>query len=230
MHYLLNEIICGGIVLETNHMEILKRMREQEHLSSRHTEPYGTNLTKDSSLPSKLFSRVKVGSGLITSAITAPSSARGWASALATSTASLRLPGRSGFQNITGVSQDQQDSNLGESEKLCMWSTKLSAFHFASVMSICFCLVLPFTLSTYWSHYCLLCYWMPFFSILCSCAEMDGYLLMCWEGTSFSKKNSRSVKNLTSKRRNCRLNRLRVSHCRSSWIWTVGVVNILLWS
>ena len=106
--------------METNHMEILKRMREQEHLSSRHTEPYGTNLTKDSSLPSKLFSRVKVGSGLITSAITAPSSARGWASALATSTASLRLPGRSGFQNITGVSQDQQDSNLGESEKLCM--------------------------------------------------------------------------------------------------------------
>ncbi|KAM3180285.1 hypothetical protein ACTXT7_016589, partial [Hymenolepis weldensis] len=102
VHYLLNELVCGGIVLETNHGEIIKRMQEQDQKGNSSSEISTYNGTKNSSnISTKLLSGVKAGSNFIASVVPSTiNSAREWASNLPVSAPSLRISNRSGFHDL----------------------------------------------------------------------------------------------------------------------------------
>ncbi|CDS43378.1 AP 3 complex subunit sigma 2 [Echinococcus multilocularis] len=119
VHYLLNELICGGIVLETNHTEILSRLNEQQHLGDCPTDSTNSSTPKTSFLSNRILSGVRTGSNIITSVVPS-TSARRWASALAASATSLRISNRLGFQNISGGSEEQNVQGSKESKKLCL--------------------------------------------------------------------------------------------------------------
>nr|CDS20463.1 AP 3 complex subunit sigma 2 [Echinococcus granulosus] len=119
VHYLLNELICGGIVLETNHTEILSRLNEQQHLGGGSTDSTNSSTPKTSFLSNRILSGVRAGSNIITSVVPS-TSARGWASALASSATSLRISNRLGFQNISEGSEEQNVQGSKESKKLCL--------------------------------------------------------------------------------------------------------------
>ncbi|VDM33332.1 unnamed protein product [Hydatigera taeniaeformis] len=119
VHHLLNEIICGGMVLETNHTEILSRFNEQQRLGDGYTDCVDCSNTKTSFLSNRLLSSMKVGSNLIASVVPS-SSAREWASGLAASATTLRISKRLGFQSISDDPDDQNVSGSGESERLCL--------------------------------------------------------------------------------------------------------------
>ncbi|KAL5104002.1 AP-3 complex subunit sigma-2 [Taenia crassiceps] len=119
VHYLLNELICGGIVLETNHTEILNRFNEQQRLGRGSTDSADFSNTKTSFLSNRILSGMRAGSSLIASVVPS-SSAKDWVSALASSATSLRISNRLGFQSISEYSEDQHASGSRESEKLCL--------------------------------------------------------------------------------------------------------------
>ncbi|VDK37411.1 unnamed protein product [Taenia asiatica] len=119
VHYLLNELICGGIVLETNHTEILNHLNEQQRLGNGSTDSIDSSNTKTSFLSNKIISGMRAGSNLIASVVPT-SSAKDWVSALAASATSLRISNRLGFQNISEDSEDQNVSGSRESEKICL--------------------------------------------------------------------------------------------------------------
>lgn len=98
----------------------MNHLHEQDHLSKGHIDAIGVSFTKNSSLTNKLLSRVKAGSDLLASVVPTAPTAKGWASALASSAASLRFPSKSGFHNITEDSEDQQATEVEESEKICL--------------------------------------------------------------------------------------------------------------
>ncbi|VDL60669.1 unnamed protein product, partial [Hymenolepis diminuta] len=100
--YFLYELVCGGIVLETNHDEIIKRMQEQDQIGKSSSELFTSNDTSNfSNISTKLLSGVKAGSNFIVSVVPSTiNSARGWVLNLPVSAPSLRISNRSGFYDL----------------------------------------------------------------------------------------------------------------------------------
>ncbi|KAM7541411.1 hypothetical protein Aperf_G00000045478 [Anoplocephala perfoliata] len=116
VHYILNELVFGGIVLETNHAEILKRIHEQDHLGRSSVEITSLSNPKNSGISTKLLSSVKAGSNFIASVVPSSiSSAREWASNLPASAPSFRFSSRSGFHDLKN---DSTCHEADESEKI----------------------------------------------------------------------------------------------------------------
>lgn len=144
VHYLLNELLCGGMVLETNVSEILKHMEQQESLSHLHFGRGGSVSDQQlalqsqptSSLPAivsntstRLRSHIRSSGRSILSSSTAVASA-----AVATFTdawkrkslSSSAVFDTSGFHDMTSASQESKftnfntESNADESRKLAL--------------------------------------------------------------------------------------------------------------
>lgn len=117
--------MCGGIVLETNHAEILNRMQEQNQIAKSYSDVCSYGNTKNSSnISTKLISGVKAGSSFIASVVPSTiNSAREWASNLPTSAPSLRISNRTGFHDLGEASSFHAGtpaSDTKESEKICL--------------------------------------------------------------------------------------------------------------
>ncbi|VDL99812.1 unnamed protein product [Schistocephalus solidus] len=144
VHYLLNELLCGGMVLETNVSEILKHMEQQESLShlnfgrggSVSDQQLALQSQPTSSLPAivsntstRLRSHIRSSGRSILSSSTAVASA-----AVATFTdawkrkslSSSAVFDTSGFHDMTSASQESKftnfntESNADESRKLAL--------------------------------------------------------------------------------------------------------------
>ncbi|VDN15735.1 unnamed protein product [Dibothriocephalus latus] len=132
VHYLLNELICGGIVLETNVSEILKRIEEQEalnqlsfgrggpvsdHQLALQSKPTSSLPAMVSSTSTRLRSHIRSSGRSVLSSSTAVASA-----AVATFTdawkrTSLSSSGvfdTSGFHDINGTSKESRLTNSTE--------------------------------------------------------------------------------------------------------------------
>ncbi|VDO06182.1 unnamed protein product [Rodentolepis nana] len=123
VHFLLNELVCGGIVLETNCAEILRRMQEQDQIGKLSSETSThTSIRNSSNISTKLLSGVKVGSSFIASVVPSTlSSAREWASQLSASAPSLRISNRTGFRDLKNDPTFHSTStDTEETEKICL--------------------------------------------------------------------------------------------------------------
>nr|CUU00491.1 hypothetical transcript [Hymenolepis microstoma] len=123
VHFLLNELVCGGIVLETNCAEILRRMQEQDQIGKLHSEiSTHASIRNSSNISTKLMSGVRVGSSFIASMVPSSlNSAREWASHLSASAPSLRISNRTGFHDLKNDSTfNSTITDTEETEKICL--------------------------------------------------------------------------------------------------------------